>query len=340
MSEKKWDNKISFNGPLRVNLEVTDKCNLNCIYCYNKNKKIKDKILSFDEIKKIIDILKKNTVVLTVTGGEPLMRDEIFEILRYASKKIPKVNLLTNGTLLDELKIVKLKDIHLNVIQLSLDSPDESINDQLRGKGVFQKVLYSLKLLDKFKMSYSIMTIVSKINYMTCFSFNLFDQINNIKYHGFERATLSGKDVITQKLILTSNEWLFFIKKMLELSNKKVKFQFSDPLKNILIRKKIEFGGCIAGIANLSISCNGDIYPCARFNYCIGNFLNFSNGKDFFYFWQNNRVLNLLRNRKNLKGKCGRCIYREQYGGCRGNALGFSSDFLAEDPQCFLELVN
>jgi radical SAM protein with 4Fe4S-binding SPASM domain len=87
--------------------------------------------------------------------------------------------------------------------------------------------------------------------------------------------------------------------------------------------------GCTAGYNSLAIESNGDVYICRRLPIVIGNIM-----KDDLATSWNSEVLQKLRNRDNLKGKCGRCAYRWQCGGCRGIAYAFTGDYLAEDPYC------
>lgn len=132
-------------GPLILQIYVTNGCNLHCKQCYmNAGKKLADE-LTTDEIKKIIDDFSGHTISsITFTGGEPLIRSDIVDLLKHAKSKGHNVALLTNGTLITEQIAENIKP-YIHNIQVSLDGSSAEVNDSIRGKGVFDKVVTAIK---------------------------------------------------------------------------------------------------------------------------------------------------------------------------------------------------
>jgi radical SAM protein with 4Fe4S-binding SPASM domain len=94
-------------------------------------------------------------------------------------------------------------------------------------------------------------------------------------------------------------------------------------------------GGCTAGVAALTVSYDGEVYPCPKLEISCGNI----RSSDLLDIWMGSDVLNSLRFRK-LKGACGVCGWKNLCGGCRAVAHALTGDFLSEDPTCFIEAVS
>lgn len=146
--------------PLVVGWSITNRCNLSCIYCGKRNNNdIRE--LKTIEIFSIIDELKSlGTKMISFTGGEPLLRSDIKEIIDYTHKSGIKVNINTNGVLFQD-KISELDN--LDSVKFSLDGP-QGINDYMRGQGTFQKVAESIKIATKKGILTSIVTVLTKYN--------------------------------------------------------------------------------------------------------------------------------------------------------------------------------
>ncbi len=145
--------------PLFVGWSLTNRCNLNCRYCNRPNNKVKE--LEISEIRLIIDQLKKlGTKFISFTGGEPLLRADIEEIIQYACKSGFYININSNGTLFEEKRdLVK----HFNSVKLSLDGPPE-IHNYIRGKESHEKVIEAIKIAKRNRVRADIVTVLSKYN--------------------------------------------------------------------------------------------------------------------------------------------------------------------------------
>lgn len=137
----------------RIYFEITNACNLSCRYCF-VDKKISKNILKAKKIFQVLDEVAPAYPRITFSGSEPFMRSDIFEIMGFAKDRGLSVDLYSNGTLISKkiADFLTLKEI--KSIRISLDGP-ESINDFIRGKGVFQKVVRALDLIYFYKKKYN-----------------------------------------------------------------------------------------------------------------------------------------------------------------------------------------
>lgn len=141
--------------------ELTSRCNLNCSFCFGVKE---TKELGLNDAKKIIKKLKSwDFRHIVLSGGEPLLRDDIKEIITFSKKLGLRTALSTNGILLSEEKIKEFKD-YLDWICLPLDGPTEEINSLMRTRGHFSKIIEILKILDKTDIEVKINTVVARPN--------------------------------------------------------------------------------------------------------------------------------------------------------------------------------
>lgn len=142
--------------PMEILLEITNKCNLRCKMCWlwgehGVGDRYSGLELNRNEIFELIDELSNFKPTLTITGGEPFVRSDLIDILRYIKSNRMKVRILTNGTLLDDKKIQELCEIKVDEVVFSIDGP-ESIHDSIRGRGTFRKVSENIRKLAKYRM--------------------------------------------------------------------------------------------------------------------------------------------------------------------------------------------
>jgi len=314
---------------------VTNRCNLKCRHCYatSGETEYENELTAREVLSVIDDAVKLGLRYVLLTGGEPLLRSDLFEIGASIKKRGLKVFLSTNGTLLNKENTHKLLPIvdHINV---SLDAATPEVHDSIRGvKGSFDLTLNGIRVA----LAAGIRVVVS----MTVHDDNL-DEVYGVckiceelgapllikRYVPVGRGRKSG---VT--LSKTSYKRLCGI--VDELTARGFDIIFKDPLY-ISRRKQIgnKIGGCLAGIHILSIGHNGDIFPCTKLHFPLGNIRNDSL-KDI---WLNNETLHKFRERK-LFGKCGKCFLKYQCGGCRAAAYGEYGDPFASDPLC-LENFN
>jgi MoaA/NifB/PqqE/SkfB family radical SAM enzyme len=134
------------------------------VYCYNRSP-FEVKELTTEEYKVILDDLAEmGTFTICLTGGEPTLREDYLEIVKYASQKGLYINTATNGILIDENFAKKMKESGIRVVQVSLDGSTATINDKLRGRGSFELAIRAIKTLVKEDIPVAISFCATQLN--------------------------------------------------------------------------------------------------------------------------------------------------------------------------------
>jgi len=326
-----------------VSFGITNMCVLKCPHCYRDASKRLPNELSEDECMNIIDQLHNiGTRILVFSGGEPLTRSDIFNLIRYADSKKINTALATSGLLLNEYIIKKLADSNLKFIAISLDSTKPEIHDRFRGiQGLWNHVVNSLKILKDYG-------IKIQINFTLC-KYNVDDVINMVEFcikndidnlHIFHVVPVGRAFKYYEDIKLDIREVLNVCLKAVEYGfynriNVKptcipqfwpyLKLSRPDIYNSITRGRSI---GCIAGISYMYISPTGDVYPCPYLPYKVGN-VREGSLEDII----NSEVFRRLRSR-DLSGRCRDCKYRDICGGCRARAFSYFGDLFSQDPEC------
>jgi len=336
------------SAPLAAIWEITQKCNLRCKHCFSSSGRQQPDELSTEEAKRAIDILADRKVLyINFTGGEPLLRPDMFEILGHASSKKMAINLSTNGTLVTSKVAELLRETNVQSVQISIDGLGE-LHNRFRGmSGAFEEALRAIRLLKDAGMDVEISTSVNRTNLgqipqiidlaadtgALVFKTTLFIPVGRGRSNQGELA-LEKRDVRwLARLIKEKREEL---KGRLFLENCSSYPWLLDencPAPPSWMRARNI--GCSAGSTNIFISSNGDVAPCPFLSDMrLGNICM----DDFSKIWGSSR-LDVFRNLTpgDLKGRCKDCEHLGMrcYGGCRAAALAYNGDLFGEDPFCW-----
>lgn len=329
---------------------ATMSCNLSCVHCYvpsSPNIKIKNE-LSTEEIFKIIDFAhKKNVREIRLTGGEPLIRKDIIDIINYATSKGLFVSIETNGLLISEEFLQSLKDPLKVSFGVSLDGPKE-IHEKIRGKGTFDKTVNSIVLLKKYNINYTIITSVVDHSWILD---NRLEEFANFLLHLFPKIWYVHAWISTEgrgKLIKVDVHTLYqVIKRVYELKIKmrdKLRVALNVPLGAI----PKEFINDILQDEDISIGCKywqivgfsstGDVSICHRFTkfpeMSAGN-IRLNNLEEI----MKSKILGKL-NRK-VEGVCSKCIIFDYCQGfCLADIYSYYGDLNHSHPLCQLFYEN
>jgi radical SAM protein with 4Fe4S-binding SPASM domain len=331
--------------------EVTAACNLKCIHCHAVSSVAGPNELTTDEGKRLIDEIASVSEFRTLiyTGGEPLVRPDIFTLLKHSQEAGLSNIIATNGTLIDEEMAFKLKDHGVVCNAISIDAADPAIHDMVRNKaGSFDLAMRAIEATKKAGILLQINTTAMEYNMphlpeLIDFADDsgagimlMYQLVAVGRGEKIEKATLKkSANKYLSELISTKQRnartiiepvagpqyWPYILEKR----------GIKDGIKLKLAGKV--FHGCAAGRGFVYVKANGDVWPCPFVEINAGNIRNLS----FSEIYRNSLVFQNLRNReKLLKGLCGECNYKTVCGGCRGRALAYSGDYLAEDPRCFV----
>jgi radical SAM protein with 4Fe4S-binding SPASM domain len=318
--------------PLVVSWNVTRKCNLKCSHCYiNAAKEELSGELSTEEAKRLIDqICEVSRPLLILSGGEPLLRKDVFELIRYGTEKGLRMGLGSNGSLIDSVAAKKLKDAGVKTVSISLDSCSPARHDEFRGVAdSWEKAVGAIKALKENGVLVQVNTTVIQQNYGEIDEImSLAEQLGVENFHlfflvptgrGVKIADISPamyEDMIKETFAKTSKHRLNVRPSCAP--------QFMRIAKDMNLDMRQWIRGCIAGLYYCRVYPNGDITPCPYLPIKLGNIRE----KSFSEIWFTSEVFKKLRDFDALKGKCGKCDYRSLCGGCRARAYGLSSDFL------------
>ncbi len=348
---------MAINIPFQffVQWHLTERCNLACRHCY-QGKRSGDE-MSFSEIKKVItevsDMIKDWTdsygvsfaPAMNVTGGEPLLRKDLFDVLLEMKKCGFQIHLLTNGTLVDKERALVLADL-VDGVQVSMEGP-EDIHDAIRGSGSYSASVSGVGHLVDAGIAVTLNVTISHINARAAGYIIAFGSRAGVKRVGFSRLVPAGRGRSLLPQMLSREGLRMFYEGLLSLESPGPTIVTGDPVAaQMNLKTRGDAGdtaisGCAAGIAGLTIQPNGNVTPCRRLPVSLGNVRNDSLRE----LWAASPVLDALRDRKKYRGKCGACGRWAHCRGCRAVAYACSlargeEDFLADDPQCFVEAAR
>jgi len=265
-----------YKTPLNVSFDITNYCNLNCMHCCNDSGANKDKTLTLDEILGVIDQCSDMKVFDVIfAGGEPFLRKDFFQILKYASGKIPKPTFSTNGSTIDEKSISQLKDIGIDRVQVSLDGFKET-HDRIRGKRNYEDALNAIKLFAKNKFNTHVQTTVIKENIDEIPDLCSY-LVENFEISKYKFTPLSVVGRASQEMKVGPEEYKQLYDEIIDLA-----FKYSKNSKSsVKTRLMFDYIGrnipgskdyvCEAFRECLSINYSGDVYPCSFLPIKIGN---------------------------------------------------------------------
>ena len=333
-----------FGYPSHPVFELTNNCNLTCDGCHANGGEDIYKEMTTIQAKKFITELAeiKEFRTLIFTGGEPFLRNDLYELIDY-SKKIGFYPIIaSNGTLMPEETIKTIKKLGVTGVAISIDSIDPLKHDKSRGmNGCFDEVIRTIDRLKNNGLYVQTNITMSRNNLNELEELIKFgDKLDSHVILLYQFITTGrGKD--KDDISLNSDEFMDLIKKTVDLQ-KDIKpviapiglpeywaYLFSQK-NSINKSEKKFFSGCIAGKGMFYIKPNGDVWPCAFLPISAGNVLH----EKPVDIWEKSEVFNNLRDRSKLKGICNNCEFAEVCGGCRARAYALTGDYLGEDSLC------
>jgi radical SAM protein with 4Fe4S-binding SPASM domain len=319
---------------LIVAWETTAACNLSCRYCRAcATPAPEPDELNTKEALAFLDSIAPLQPMLILSGGEPLLRPDIFQIIRHAVSSGMRVSLASNGTRITPEVADEIAASGVTRVSISLDGASAEKHDLSRGPGSFRAALNGVENLRR-KVDFQInFTITRKNESEVSNIFDLAEKVGARALHFFFLVPTGRgqeEDLITPKrqeeiLIQIDQERSHQIEVQVTCAP-----QYARLARQGKDRRK---GGCLAGKSFVFVSRKGDVYPCGYFPLRVGNIRE----NNFIDIWENSAELRALRER-NLKGKCGRCSFSIGCGGCRARAYAKTGDYLGPDPSCLLEV--
>lgn len=340
--------------PRWIAWEITRRCNLKCVHCRSSSElEVGDHPdFSTKEAYRVIDdIASYAKPVIVLSGGEPLLRKDVFDIARYGTEKGLRMCIATNGTLVTDKICEEIKTSGIRIVSLSLDGASEDIHDDFRKqKGAFAGTINAARLFKKHGIEFIVNSSFTRRNQEEISRvYELAKNLGATAWYMFMIVPTGRGEEIMDELISKEDyeevlDWHYQMEKgekdMLVRPTcaphyYRVVLQKSKGEQEKFERRSLKFStggakGCIAGQLIALIDVDGNVLPCSYFPKYAGNVRE----QSFKAIWEDSELFQDLRNFKKYKGKCGTCEFINVCGGCRARAYSVYGDYLEEEPFC------
>lgn len=323
---------------------ITRECDLKCPHCYSDSGERDPEELSTEEAKEVItEIADLGAKIIILDGGEPALREDLVDLVTHARDVGLKPVLGSNGMSLSEDLVSRLLSVGCRGIAISLDGADPHTHDSFRGlEGAWERTIEGAKNCARLGMPFQIAPLVYRDNWtqlediakkaksLGANAVEVFDYVPSGRGRGkieYELTTDQRKSIIDQIVRWQSKGDITY--RVIALPQYWVEVERTVPEDEVL--EKYTRSCCAAGTRYITILPNGDVIPCMVLQVKLGNVREDSLKE----IWYDSLLLETLRNRDLLKGKCGRCKYRISCTGARCKAYESTGDMMAEDPTCW-----
>ncbi len=306
-----------YSAPLRMDLAVTFRCQNNCVHCYAGGSHETEE-LATEQWKSVIDRLYDIGVfIVTFTGGEPTLREDLPELLLYAQNKGVVTGLITNGRRLKDKDYVKaLEEVGLDFVQVTLESHEPKVHDSMTGaKGSWKETVEGIKKVIPTHIYATTNTTISQYN--ASHFLQTVDFIKELGVAGFGCNSLiySGKaSKIGDKFAVSTETLKELLPKVHDKAGQLgLKFLWYTPTQYCRfdpVSLGLGVKSCTAAMINMCVGPNGDVYPCQSYFESLGNIL-----KDQWSSIWNHPLAVSIRKREYAEPKCKDCPQLQICGG-------------------------
>lgn len=340
---------------------ATLRCNLKCKHCYISagEDRAVDELTTAEARAFIDDLAEMQVPVLLFSGGEPMAREDLYELAAYASRKGLRPVLSTNGTLITPEAARRLAESGIQYVGVSVDGAPAT-HDDFRGMdGAFERAIRGIRNSIEAGLKAGIRFTVNKDNFR-----DLPEVLDIVVKERIPRFCMyhlvysgRGKDLISKDTTKGEKREIieFLVRKSIELHDKGVEVEIlttdnhadgvyiynyvkkhmPERAEEVLALLKMH-GGCSAGTKFANVGPTGDVHACQFWGHkVLGNIRE----RAFSQIWRDahDDFMNMLRNKAaHVKGRCAKCKYVSVCGGCRIRAEAVTGDMWAEDPACYL----
>jgi heme b synthase len=340
--------------PKWIAWEITRRCNLRCVHCRSASEKEAKGHPDFtlSEAHRVLDdIASYATPVVVLSGGEPLVRKDVFDIARYGTEKGLRMCLATNGTLVDAGVCENIKSSGIRIVSLSLDGADARVHDDFRSQeGAFAGTINAARLFREHGIEFIVNSSFTKRNQEEIPKvYKLAKELGATAWYMFMIVPTGRGEEIMNELIskedydeildwhydMEKDEDTMLVRPTCAPQYYRVVLQRSKKEGEKFRKRTLKFStggakGCIAGQLICLIDVDGNVLPCSYFPKPAGNIRE----KSFREIWEGSELFKDLRDFKKYKGRCGSCEFVNVCGGCRARAYSVYGDYLEEEPFC------
>ncbi len=330
-----------------IAINLTRRCNLACDHCYMDAKtreSSSDSELSTTEIKQLLEQIcsRSSETMVVLTGGEPLLRRDLDELVSHGSHLGLSMVVGTNGVLLDEQRAISLKAAGVMGMGISLDSLDPKHHDTFRGRsGSWEKTLNGMEACRKHHLPFQVHFSVTEknaheVDTMIDFAkaigahvLNIFFLVCTGRGESMSDITPTRYEQVLRQLVEAQKQTTdLIICARCAPHYKRVAYQL-DPESPLTRAQGYEGGGCLAGIHYCRITPEGGVTACPYIPIEDGNIRN----SPFWEIWDQAPSFQQLR-KPELTGQCGKCEFQKLCRGCRARPLAMGGNLMDDDPWC------
>lgn len=344
--KKKWELKW-------MAWELTSQCNMSCVHCRSSSE-INSSAgkFSLEASEKLLnDIAEFASPVIVLSGGEPLLRDDLFVIAKMGTDKGFRMAMATNGLLVTDDICRNITESGIRIVSMSLDGATKDVHDNFRGQhGAFDAAVKAAELFNKHGIKIIINSSFTKRNQKYIGdTFRLAKNIGAYAWYMFLIVPTGRGEEIMQELVskedyeeilrwhyeLERGEENILVRPTCAPQYYRVWHDISKKEGKSTERRSLSFStgggkGCIAAQSILFVNSDGDVLPCSYFPVSAGNVFE----KPLKEIWEHSDLFNDLRDFRKYEGKCGVCKYIGVCGGCRARSYAVTGSYLAEEPYC------
>lgn len=327
-------------APLYIAWEVSLRCNARCIHCYsNSGPGVRHPLeLNTAEALSVIDQLADaGLLILAFSGGEPLLRRDIFELIGHAVDHGLIVNIATNGAIITDGLAIRLRESGVRSITVSLDGAVASTHDNFRQfPGLFERTVNAIRILARHEHRVVVSFTPTSRNHaegraVVELAYALgASAVNMSEYVPAGRGTT---DLCLDPKTLQSviQDWIAMRREYAG----RMQIIWHDCRVALLVppEERDRYSGCGAGKLTARICVDGTLTPCVFLPNPAGNLRR----ERFSDIWEHSPLLHAIRDRSNLReGNCASCAFKFICGGCRAVSMANYGDPLCGDPSCWI----
>ncbi len=339
--------------PRLIAWEVTKSCPLACKHCRAQaaDEEFSGEFTTSECFKLLDDIASFAKPIIILTGGEPMAREDIYEIIAYGDRLGLRMVMAPCGMLMTREKTLRMKEAGIKRISLSIDGADPETHDSFRQvDGAFESVLQAARMAKEVGLDFQVNTTITKLNYQQIDRIlALALSIGAVGFHPFLLVPVGrGKDLADFEIEPEEYErvlnWIYEMSREVDIQ---LKPTCAPHYYRIFRQREREAGrtvtveshgmdamtkGCLGGQSFAFISNTGRVQICGFLEEEAGDIRR--ENYRFSTIWQESKLFHEVRDLEGYRGRCGVCEYRRFCGGCRARAFAVTGDYLQEEPFC------
>jgi len=331
---------LCFGSPLYLAWEVTLQCNARCLHCYSNagpGVRAPGELTTTEALRIIDDLADAGLLILAFSGGEPLMRRDIYRLIEHAVGRGLLVQIATNGALVNSRLAAKLHGIGVRGVTVSLDGADAATHDHIRKRpGLFGRAVHAVRMLVEAGLRVVVSFTPTRLNYdhgrrVIGLAKELgASAVNMSEYVPAGRGTIDlALPPHTLREVL--NQWIDAEREYRGM----IQVQWHDCRATLLVplEERALYAGCGAGRLTARLRVDGTLTPCVFLPNPAGSLRDSS----FKEVWHQSPLLRAIRDRGQIHdGNCAGCEHQFTCGGCRAVSMSHYGDPFRGDPSCWI----